>query len=298
MSVMRRGRALAVAPIAAAALAVSAGVSGCGSSTIANVVDPVAQASAISTHVSGMRMTVAMRLTASALPAPIVGTGSGAFDVVDHTGTFSLTLDLGGIPQVTALLGASKLRIDEILDGATVYVRLPPSLSRSQAFHGKPWLKINLAGAAKAAGISGFSSLLNNPASSDPSQLVRYLGASGAVTKIGAETVDGVQTTHYRARIQLDRVPNAFPASQRAQVRQTVASLEQLAHLHAIPVDVWIDQQHLVRRMDLSFAETVSGQAVTVGLRIDIPQYGPQPAPQLPPAGEVADLGGSAAAAG
>lgn len=258
-----------------------------------SVVDPVAQAATISNQASGMRMNVTMRLTSSALPAPIAGNGEGAFNVVSHTGTFSVSLDFRSIPQVAAVLGTSRLRIDEIMDGATVYLRLPAALERGSATHGKPWVKIDLANAAKGLGASGFSSLLDNPASTDPSQFLRYLhAASGSVTKVGSATVDGTPTTQYRATIQLNRVPNGFPAAQRAQVRKTIATLQQVAHIRAIPVNVWVDDQHLVRRMEFSIAEAVSGETVNIGLRIDIPQYGPQPTPHLPPASQVTDLTG------
>jgi len=288
-------RALALLSLAAAT-AVPVAVSGCGSSSVSGVVDPVARAATVSDQTSGMRVNVAMRLTASALPAPIAGSGNGTFNLASHSGSFDFTLDLGSIPQVAALLGTSKVRIDEILEGSTIYLKLPPALNRSPALHGKPWMKVNVGDAARAAGLSGFSSLLNNPAASDPTQLLRYLRAtSGGVTKLGTATVDGFQTTHYRARIQLDRVPDAFPPSARAQVRQTVAALEQVTHVHSIPVDVWIDGQHLVRRENLSLDLGVAGQSVTAAIRVDIPSYGPQPAPQLPPASQVADLTGMAA---
>jgi hypothetical protein len=72
-----------------------------------------------------------------------------------------------------------------------------------------------------------------------------------------------------------------------------MSALEQLAHIHTLPVNVWIDGHHLVRRMQLSFNETVAGQSLSTAMRIDIPEYGPQPAPQLPPASQVADLTGA-----
>jgi hypothetical protein len=132
---------------------------------------------------------------------------------------------------------------------------------------------------------------MNNPASSDPTQLLRYLqAASGNVTKVGSESVDGFQTTHYRAQIKLDRVPNAFPQASRPQVRQTISALERVAHVSVLPVDVWIDGRHLVRRERISFKETVSGQSLGVTITVDIPEYGPQPPPTLPPASQVTDL--------
>jgi hypothetical protein len=75
-------------------------------------------------------------------------------------------------------------------------------------------------------------------------------------------------------------------------VRKTIAALEQLAHVRLLPMNVWVDGQHLVRRMNFSFDETVTGQTLAASVQIDIPQYGPQPSPQPPPAGQVADLTG------
>lgn len=269
-------------------------MAGCGSSTVTNVIDPVAKAATISNQAPGMRLNMLMRLSSAALPAPITGTGSGTFNTVGHTGTFSLSMNFGAIPEVAQALGTSKIRIDEILDGLTVYLRLPAALEHNPALHGKPWMKINLASAANSLGLSGLSSLLNNPTSTDPSQMLRYLRAtSGGVHKVGTQTVDGFQTTEYRAQIDLSRVPNAFPAASRAQVRQTISQLEKIAHVRFLPMSVWIDQQHLVRRLQFSFTETVSGQALSIAATVDIPQYGPQPTPHLPPASQVGNLTGA-----
>lgn len=279
--------------MAAAILATGAALAGagCGSSTIGNVVDPVAKAATISNQASGMRMNFVLALSIPSLPSQLVGTGSGSFDVAQHSG--SLSMRFGGIPELSALLGSSTIRIQEITHGLTFYMKLPAALAGSSAQHGKPWMKIDLARAASAAGIPGLSSLVSNPSSSDPSQFLRYLRAtSGHVTKVGAQQIDGFRTTEYRATINLDKVPAAEPSASRAQVRQTIAALEQAGHIHAMPVTVWIDGQNLVRRMAFSFRETVSGEPLAARMRIDIPQYGPQPAPQLPPASQVTDVTG------
>lgn len=285
MVVRRVLRLLPVAGLAAAAVALS----GCGTSTVGNVIDPVAKAATVSNQASGMRMNFRLALSIPGLPAPLVGNGSGTFDVAGHSG--SVTMQLGGIPQLAAVLGTSTIRIDEIIDGLTVYLKLPAALTGGGAQHGKPWVKIDVGKAASAAGVSGLSSLIDNPTSNDPSQFLRYLrAASGGVKKVGSATVDGFQTTEYKATIDLNRVPNAEPAASRAEVRRAVTELEQAGHIHSLPVTVWIDGQHLVRRMAFSFNESVSGQSLAVNMRIDIPEYGPQPSPQLPPASQVTDL--------
>ncbi len=265
-------------------------VSGCGASA-SGVIDPVARAAVVSNQAAGMRMNMTMQVTSAALPNPIVMTGEGSLRIPDHTGSFILAMHLPNLPQIVQALGSDTLQISELLDGTTVYIKLPKAMLGRSAAAGRPWLKINLAQAASAAGIPGLSALVNNPASTDPSQYLRYLRATGgAVTKVGTDTVNGVPSTHYRAQINLGRVPDAFPAAARSQVRQAVAALERIAHIQILPVNVWIDGHQLVRRMQLGFQETVVGQTLGVAIRLDIPQYGPQPALVFPPASQVTDV--------
>lgn len=287
---VRRLRALGVAAVLAMCGLGGVVLGGCGA---ANVIDPVARAATVSNQSQGLKMALLLRMSSPALPAPIDATGGGAFDEANRSGSFDIAMDFSSIPQVAQALGSSTLRIQEIVEGLTVYVKLPPALAHSTALHGKPWIKIDLARAAQGLGIPGLSSLASNPASSDPSQYLRYLRAAGAhVTEVGTQTIDGRATTGYRAQIQLDRVANTLPAADRAQAHQAIVGIEQMTHLHLLPVTVWIDGQHLVRRIALSFNESVSGQPLTAAIQIDFPQYGPQQPPQPPPPSQVADLTG------
>lgn len=273
-------------------VAVAAGgvaVSGCGGSSS---IDPVAKAASLSTSSPGYRMRFAVQISSPQLPSPVNALGTGKFDVPAHSGALVMNMDLSGIPQVQQALGSSTLRLEEIVNGTTFYLRLPTTLtSRVPTFGNKPWLKIDLAKASSAAGIPGISSLLNSPVSSDPSQFLQYLRASsGNVTKLGAEVVDGLQTTHYRATIDLDRVPNALPASSRAAARSAISALESRTGLHQLPVNVWIDQQNRVRRMRMVMNLAASGQSVSTAITVDIVEYGPQTPPMLPAASEVTDV--------
>src|SRR5579884_2308547 len=184
------GTALALVTGLAAVL-----LSGCGASS---TIDPVARAATVSNAAPGYRATFSMRIGIPVLPTPLSATGSGRFDIRDHTGTLNLAMNLGSIPQAAQALGSSTLRLEEIVNRLTVYLKFPSAItSRTAAFHGKPWLKINVAQAEQGLGLGGLSALANNPTSSDPSQFLRYLrGSSGNVTKVGTGTVDGFQTTH------------------------------------------------------------------------------------------------------
>jgi hypothetical protein len=137
--------------------------------------------------------------------------------------------------------------------------------------------------------MSSFSS----PMSSNPSQMLNYLrAASSSVVSAGRERVGGVETTHYRAQLDLSKVPDAVPSADRAAVQHALSAMEQQLNVSTIPVDVWIDAHHLVRPILMSFSGNAAGQTLTQTIEMDVFDYGPQPRPTLPPADQVATLGG------
>jgi hypothetical protein len=155
-------------------------------------------------------------------------------------------------------------------------------------------VKIDLAKAAASMGMPGLSSLAGgSPLSSDPSQMLQFLRAvSGGVTTVGHDTVAGFPTTHYRATIDFDKVPDRAPASMRAALRKTIQTLENLAHIKTVPVDVWIDNSSLVRRFAMDMHMSLpTGTPMAIAMQLTIPEYGPQATPALPPASQVTDLG-------
>ena len=282
MKRIRRYGAVVAAAAAAGPVAVTA--SGCGA---ASTLDPVAKAASISTTTPGFQMRFAVRFGSPQLSTPLTATGTGSIDARDRTGSVVFVMNAGNDPELKKALGGSTLRLQELVDGTTVYVKLPPAIA-SKLPGGRPWMKIDL---AKASGIAGFSSLANNPVSSDPSQFLSYLRAtSGHVSKQGSEVVNGVQTTHYHATISLDRVPDTLPSASRKGAKQAVSSIEQLTGLKQLPVDAWIDANNLIRRMRLSFAESVAPSVkLNIGMTMDFVKYGPQPKPRFPSADQVSD---------
>jgi hypothetical protein len=292
-SLTRAGAKRAAAMLAATALGGSALLlSGCGSSSSSSNggSDAVAMAATRSTSVSGYRLKMNMQISSSALPSALTATGNGTFDIKDKAGTLSLAMDLGSSPQVTQALGGSTLTFDEILKWPDIYMKLPAVIADRLSSSGKPWIKIDLSKAAAAQGVPGLSAIANNPASSDPSQMLQYLRAvSGDISNQGTEQIGGLNTTHYKATIDLNKVPAAVPASSRAAAQQSIPAMVKLLGKSTLPVEVWIDDQHLVRQMKMSFGSSANGQSFTIGMTIDIPEYGPQPAPVLPPADQVTD---------
>ena len=89
-----------------------------------------------------------------------------------------------------------------------------------------------------------------SPTGTDPSQFVDYLRAVSSSTKsLGAATIRGVSTTHYRATIDLTRYAKLVPPSQRAAAQRGISTLESALGSHTLPIDAWIDRKNLVRRI-------------------------------------------------
>lgn len=272
----------------------------CGGSAIAaagcgggGVIDPVAQAATASANAPGSLMKFSIQFVSPALATAITGRGTGSFDVRDHAGSVSFDMSLGNEPQVIQALGSSTLHLDEVIRGLTFYIKLPSALTGRLPGITKPWMKLDLKNFASQTGVPSLSSLATNPVSSDPSQFLQYLRAvSGTVRYQGNEPVDGFRTTHYHALIDLNRVVDQLPPSSRNGVQQAISGLEKLISLKTIPVDVWIDGQHMVRRMQITIAETLpTGQSLNGQITLDVVKYGPQPLPSLPPANQVSDIG-------
>jgi hypothetical protein len=81
-------------------------------------------------------------------------------------------------------------------------------------------------------------------------------------------------------------------------VASAVKGIERLTKLHQIPTVVWIDDHNLIRRMQLSFNESVaSGQTANAKITVDFVKYGSQPKPVLPPPDQVTDASALAAGA-
>ena len=252
--------------------------------------DPIAQAATLSSGTPGYRMNLAMTMSSQALSAPITASGSAIVDLRDQSMSMSIGFDMSQIPRVAQALGSGVMRMQMILVHRVMYMRLPSSLTRRvPQLDGKPWLKLNL---TKASGLPGLSSLGNNPTMTNPSEVLQYLrAASDSVSDEGSQLVGGFPTTHYHVLLDLNKVAANLPAAEQVAVQNALSVLRSSTNLQQIPVDVWVDARHLVRRIGMVLAVTGSGgQQIQEATTADFTDYGPQPQASPPPADRVQDL--------
>jgi hypothetical protein len=284
---MRPGKHLVAVGLVALVAAAALVVSGCGSASSSNNVPTVSlsRAADVSSAASGYKVAFTVHETIPTIGA-IDGTGTGAFSTGSRLGAMTMNMSL---PPST---GTGPLQMGMVLDRTTFYLKLPAELS-SKLPGGKPWVYINLQRAAQAAGIPGLGALINSSSSlTDPGEYLSYLRATavGTVKDLGQVNVNGVPTRHYSAEIDMSKLPDVVPASARQSVQQLVTALQAKGLTTRLPVQAWIDSSKLIRRLQVAFSEPVSGQSVSISLTENFLQYGPQPAPAIPSAGESTNL--------
>ncbi|HEX4032903.1 MAG TPA: hypothetical protein VHX66_00530 [Solirubrobacteraceae bacterium] len=211
---------------------------------------PVTLAADTSTQQLGYRFDITIGASASGFNFSL--NGSGALNVR---------------PSVSGSMNMSLLgnTVDEIFSGSYIYVQTAPS----------SWYRANLPADAG-----------NSATEQNPTAELDYLRAAGTVTDLGSETVNGVATEHYHALADLGRLAS-IEGDQDSP--QTIATLEQEIGGSTLPLDVWIDSSHLVRRLSLSIPIKQGGVTINASVKIDFLSYGAQPVVAPPPASEVTE---------
>lgn len=192
-------------------------------------------------------------------------TAAGQPVTMDGVGDFQSSPKLGAMNMSLAVAG-QQIKLDEVLKGTKIYMR--SSVFSTNLPAGKSWVSVDLASAARKLGVN-----LTQYTQQDPTDIVAALKKAGSVDKVGSESVDGLDTTHYRATIDLEKTPNG-------------QQLEKVTKLKALPVDVWIDGDNLLRRMSMKYT---AGTTSTT-MQMDFSHYGEQVNVQVPSASETVDM--------
>ena len=216
--------------------------------------------------------------------------GSGEMDYRRRLGR--LSYDLSGLLEAAGQ-EAPDAQAEVVFDDYVLYMRFP--LLSQTLPGGKPWVKIDLEELNKQRGVD--LGQLSQLSWSDPSQTLALLKAtSGEIEEVGQEDVRGVETTRYRLTVDLAKVADAAPAASRDQVRASMRRLIEQTRTRTIPVQVWIDDDGLLRRQRMSMKYAVpsgaSGQPqqAEMTMTTELFDFGTKVDAQVPPAAQVADL--------
>jgi hypothetical protein len=118
----------------------------------------------------------------------------------------------------------------------------------------------------------------------DPSQSLDLLrAASSDFREVGEEEIRGVQTTHYEGTVDLEKVAEQVPEDARESYRRLMEQSGQ----REIPMEVWIDEDGLTRRVHY---EQTLGDGTTMDLTQEYFDFGVEVDVEPPPDEDVLDI--------
>ena len=265
-SLIRTGAAGAVLVLALGACG-STGREASKVSTLAMVAGaPQAAADAKTAHMSG-----SMRVAAAGerMEIPIEG------DIDFANGAAQISMDMSTIGAASGMKRASGGGTLEMrmVDGV-MYMNMGAMIgSRSgSVFGGRSWIKVDLKDVG--AGSTGL-------AGQNPSDYLDTLRGAADVTELGTARINGVDTTHFRAQIDMAKSLGKMTPKLRALAAKGLAAFGK-----HFPVDVWISNDGLPRRFALHL--DMKGVA-SVSAQIDYTDYGASVSIKAPPADETMD---------
>jgi hypothetical protein len=196
----------------------------------------------------------------------------------DGSGVFNTGKDSSGQLQMTVTSSGRQVPVDTIVTGQVFYMR-SPALSNTLS-GGKQWIKVDLNELAKQRGVN-LGSLFD--ASPTPMNALAYLAGSSKVEKVGAESVGGTDTTHYRVTVDVKQAAKKASGAARRSIRSVLTQ----GGVSKLPLDVWVDGNNYIRKV--IYDEQAPGQSPTK-VTMQLHDFGKPISIQAPPSQAVVDL--------
>jgi hypothetical protein len=269
--------AIGAAVVAIAAVLVVVGVGGSSTETVPS--STITDAAAATSSTRGFRMALNGSMTVPGVNRAIPLQGTGVMD--SRRRTAALTMRFGRLPNLPG-----GMKIDEVLDHFVIYMRSP--LFQKGLPGGKSWMKVDLRKTTQQLGLDP------SQFSTDPTKALDQLRAvSGNVERVGHESVRGVATTHYRAKVDLRRYATLAPPARRDAARRGVERLIKLTGTSGFPEDVWVDSHKHIRRFAMQFRmklPNLPGESKTsMKLQEELYDFGARVHVEVPPADQTFD---------
>jgi hypothetical protein len=254
----------------AAALLASLTLAACSSGDNVSL-ESVANAANRTKSAGSSRMALVMSMDVQGKRFDVLA--EGAFDYKRGRGWMDMDLS-----SMTALGGAPGFDepVRMLVDGTQFWMRVPAAMRPETG--GKPWAKVS-------GGVTSLGAGMQNP---DPSSMLDQLrGVTDELENRGRVKVRGVSTTHYHAKLDMSKAIADVPEAEREQME---AMLELVGGAMDAPVDVYIDDDDRIRRMEMSYEFDMLDQKMSIALKMELFDFGTQVAFNRPPANQVAEL--------
>ena len=244
------------------------------SATVLTPADAVHAAYTKTSAVSTLQVAINGSMDIEGKHAPI--TGSGAEDLKARRVSMSMTMGPIGTIEMRML-------------GTTFYEKLPKTGEFAASPYTGKWIKIRFPSSIESAG------------SFDPRQTLSYLEdvTADGIHKVGTATVRGTRTTHYAAQLDLGKVLDKAQQELGSSTNLDLTQMAKKLGMQRLPMDIFIDGDHLVRRVTMkmhltapSSAGSEAGKQASFSVDEDFYGYGTPVRVTAPPADQVVDGSG------
>ncbi|HWM10514.1 MAG TPA: hypothetical protein VNO82_14275 [Solirubrobacteraceae bacterium] len=269
-------------------------IGGCGADDAANeirdTVDPVAEAADKMADAGGARVDGDMTVTSGKLEFAMRMDGAVSFE--DHEAQFVMDYADNPIPGATAKdLEAARREADfpvrMVQSTEETYVSTP-SVVREGREDGIRWLKIDHEKVDEEGGLD-FSGV-NQMSEINPNAMLRFLRTVADARETGTRRIDGTPTTRYTASVDLRDYPETVEPDKREAAQRTVDALIEIWGSPTHRVHVWIDEDGLIRREEMTFSFTEAGEKSDARLVLDFLDVGTPQEIALPDGDEAYDI--------
>ena len=203
--------------------------------------------------------------------AGVTGSGSGVFNTgASRSGQLKLKVNVRGM----------SVPIDSVITGNVLYMR-SSVFSQLGLSPDKQWVKLDLGQLGKQQGLD-LSSLAST--SPTPASALSYLRGSSKVREVGSESVGGVDTTHYKVTVDLERAAAKSTGAEQRSLDRAI----QASGVKKLPLDVWVDGKGYVRKV--VYAQRAGTGSKPVRVTMTLHDYGAPVTVKPPPASATVDL--------
>jgi hypothetical protein len=254
------------------ALAAALSLSSCGADEVSDATAAdVARAAERTAKAGGAAFTVNGTTTGPQATIALAGDG-----VQDERGNAEIEFEVSAAGE--------KATMRQVIAGEEIF--MSSDLFKEDLPDDKEWIKIDL---RRVAGDLG---LENAPQTSgtDPRESLRNLRAVGDVETVGTEEVRGVETTHFKATVEVRRLPELVEPSERSAARRAVDRLIKLTGNDVQKTEVWVDDRDYVRRIREQFSMKGPGdEQLENDITIEYSDFGKRVSIEVPAESEALD---------
>jgi hypothetical protein len=262
---------------------------GCGAEDAAENLDPVAEAADKTLATGGARITGTGTYASQGVTVEMVMDGEVDFE----ERAFAFEMDYGDIPQL------SEKEVDEVRRDVGVpfrFVQKPDVVYATADLIEEDagveieeeWIRIDVGELSEDA-LPGLSQLAGAN-ESNPAEMLRFLKAAGGAKKVGEKRVRGVQTTEYRANVDLRKAADLVDEEERDEFRETIDRVAKAQGGYTFDARVFIDREGLIRRERITFDDKLEGKPAQGAFTLEFDDFGRDVSIEEPDGDDVRDV--------